>query len=123
MAVLQDLIVWQLADQLRSQVATLTQLPAARRDFSICRQIQASAGSVVANIAEGYGRRNHGDFARFVDYASGSLRETEQWLRDGLGRQLWCGDDIEPAYALCRRLTPALGNLRRYLRSTKTPET
>ncbi|TAK13340.1 MAG: four helix bundle protein [Acidobacteria bacterium] len=121
MAVLQDLIVYRLAEELRAGVIWLTELPSARREFRLRDQLRSAAGSVVSNIAEGYGRQRHADFVKFIDYAAGSLRETESWLRDGGVRGLWSEDELAPALRLCRRLTPALQNLRRYLKATKTP--
>lgn len=121
MATLQNLIVWQLSDELLREVIRLTDNPPAARDFRFRDQIRAAAGSVPANIAEGYGRLRHLEFARFLDYASGSLQETEQWLRDGVHRNFWSAQDVAPAFLLCRRLNPAIRNLRRHLKNTKTP--
>lgn len=122
MAILQDLIVYQLAEELRLAAVRLTDLPSARREFRLKDQLRGAAGSVVANIAEGYGRQRHAEFVKSIDYAAGSLRETEVWLRDGGVRGLWSEDELAPALRLCRRLTPALQNLRRYLKETKTPK-
>jgi four helix bundle protein len=121
MAVLSDLIVYQLAGQLRDEVFTLTTGDRAAREFKLRDQLHRAAGSVVANIAEGYGRSQHADFARFLDIASGSLRETEEWLRDGVARRVWAQAEVDPAMRLCIRLTPALSRLKRYLRNSKTP--
>ena len=122
MALLKDLIVWQLADELRREVIRLAESPTVQKDFRFRDQLRSAAGSIPANIAEGYGRLRHAEFVRFLDYATGSLRETEEWLRDGEARQIWDANDLAPARRLCRRLTPALLHLRRYLRTTKTPQ-
>jgi four helix bundle protein len=111
MAVLNDLIVYKLADQLRAEAIRLTGLPSASREFKLRDQLRASAGSVVANIAEGYGRAQHADFAQFLDIASGSLRESEEWIRDGIARGAWSTADAEAAMRLCVRLTPGLHRL------------
>jgi four helix bundle protein len=121
MAVLQDLIVYRLAEELSSFVVTLTDAPLARKDPHLRDQLRRAAGSIAANIAEGYGRQQHSEFARFIDYAAGSLRETETWLKDGARRGLWSDHDLAACLLLCRRLTPALQSLRRYLKATKTP--
>lgn len=115
MAVLQDLIIYRLAEELRSYVTTLTDGAQARREVHLRDQLRSAAGSVAANIAEGYGRQRHAEFVRFLEYAQGSLRETEAWLRDGAHRGLWSVDELERCLLLCRRMTPALQNLRRYL--------
>lgn len=121
MAVLNDLIVYQLAGQLRSEVVQLTNLEGAARQFRLKDQLLGAAGSVIANIAEGYGRSGHPDFARFLDIASGSLREAEEWIRDGISRGVWTTAEANAAMRLCIRLTPALSRLKRYLRNSKTP--
>ncbi len=46
---------------------------------SIAAQLLTAAGSVAANIAEGYGRPTAADRIRFFAYALGSLRETHVW--------------------------------------------
>lgn len=121
MATLKELIVWQLAEELRAEVVRLANSSAARRDFKFRDQIVPAAASVAANIAEGYGRTGHRDFARFIGIAVGSLRETETWLRDGLNRNFWSAEEAETALRLCKRLTVGLSRLRAYLRSTPTP--
>jgi four helix bundle protein len=47
--------------------------------MSSCAQIFRSAGSVSANISEGYSKKSRRDRARFYEYALGSARETRGW--------------------------------------------
>ncbi len=54
-------------------------LPADER-YGLTSQIRRAATSVPANIAEGFGRWNARDFARYLAIASGSLRELETHL-------------------------------------------
>ena len=116
-----ELIVWQLADQLRAEVVRLTDSGSAMKDLRFRDQIRAAASSVATNIAEGFSRSSHADFAKFLDYAHGSLSETEDWIRDGIVRRHWPDADTAPAHQLIRRLTPALIRLRHYLRTTPRP--
>lgn len=50
-----------------------------RRGRAIEEQIIRSAGSISANIEEGYGRGLGPDYARFLKFALGSARETQGW--------------------------------------------
>lgn len=50
-----------------------------RRGRAIEEQIIRSAGSISANIEEGYGRGLGRDYARFLKFALGSARETQGW--------------------------------------------
>lgn len=48
--------------------------------FGLTSQIRRSAGSVPANIAEGHGRDNTGNFVQHLRVAQGSLKELETHL-------------------------------------------
>jgi len=49
------------------------------RGKAIAQQVIRSAGSIGANMEEGYGRGLGRDYARFLGYALGSARETQGW--------------------------------------------
>jgi len=49
------------------------------RGKAIAQQLIRSAGSISANVEEGYGRGFGRDYARFLRYALGSARETQGW--------------------------------------------
>jgi four helix bundle protein len=49
------------------------------RGRAIVEQLVRSAGSICANIEEGYGRGFGRDYAHFLSYALGSARETQGW--------------------------------------------
>lgn len=122
-ATYRELIVWQLADQLRAEIVRLTDSGTAQKDYRFRDQIRSAASSVATNIAEGFSRSSHADFAQFLDYAHGSMSETEDWIRDGIVRHYWSEGDTANARQLFRRLTPALLRLRHYLRATRRPHT
>ena len=48
--------------------------------FALCDQIRRAVVSVPSNIAEGYGRDTHKDFAHFLSQAKGSLYELDTQL-------------------------------------------
>ena len=72
----EDLKAWQLARQLMLECHELANcLPAFER-HDLVSQIRRSSKSVMANIAEGYGRYHYLDSLRFYYIARGSLAET-----------------------------------------------
>jgi len=72
----EDLKAWQLARRLMIECHRLAEtLPAIER-FDLAPQIRKSSKSVMANIAEGYGRYHYLDSLRFYYFARGSLTET-----------------------------------------------
>lgn len=55
------------------------QLPAEER-YALGDQLRRAVVSIPSNIAEGFGRDSHKDFAHFLIQARGSLYETETQL-------------------------------------------
>jgi four helix bundle protein len=82
----QDLLAWQLSYELKCEVVAFTGTGRAAKDFKYCDQIRASSASAPSNISEGFGRFRPGDFARFLEFARGSLMETQNHLIDGRDR-------------------------------------
>lgn len=80
----QDLEAWKLGRQLRREVFRLARMPLVRRDFDLRDQFTSAARSVCNNIAEGFGRRSHADFARFLGISESSVREIENLFTDAI---------------------------------------
>ena len=72
--------VWQRSEELVVECYRLSAALPTEEKFGLVSQIRRAASSVPANIAEGFGRWNGRDFARFLAIASGSLRELETHL-------------------------------------------
>lgn len=57
----------------------VTRLMGDKRTLDLSDQLYRAAGSISANIAEGYSRGTGKDRARFYEYALGSARECRDW--------------------------------------------
>lgn len=112
-----ELIVWQVADELRMEVYQLTARPPASRDFKFCDQLRDAVSGIPSNIAEGFRRKSSTDYARFITYAFSGMDETEERLADGVKRGHWAKDELTMANRLLRRLTKGLRNFQAYLLS------
>src|SRR5947209_18411405 len=75
-----DLVVWQQAIELVTEVYRNTDSFPDRERFGLTSQIRRAAVSVPSNVAEGQGRLTKGEFKQFLGHARGSLLETETQL-------------------------------------------
>ena len=71
----EDIQAWQHARHLSKKIYTTTTNKNFNRDFGLIDQIRRSAVSVMANIAEGFGRKTDKDFANFLYMSKGSAME------------------------------------------------
>ncbi|WP_045212899.1 four helix bundle protein [Desulfonatronovibrio magnus] len=77
----EDLQVWERAVQFAVTVIdVIDDLQCDRKHFRLIEQIESSATSVSANIAEGKGRRSQKEFIQFCYISRGSLYETMTFL-------------------------------------------
>ena len=63
----EDLIVWQKARETTKRIYQLTTEGIFSKDFGLRDQIRRSCVSIMANIAEGFGRRSDKEFSSFLN--------------------------------------------------------
>src|SRR5215467_16238162 len=76
-----DLQVWAKAHSLTLEIYRSTQVFPCDGRFGLTSQIRRSCASILANLAEGCGRRSDGEMARFVQIAMGSGADLSYHLR------------------------------------------
>ena len=76
----EDILAWQKGRVLVRQLYLLSAKEDFGKDFELRNQLRRSAISIVANIAEGQGRRTDKDFANFLNMSLGSIAETKSHL-------------------------------------------
>lgn len=72
-----DLIVWQKAIVLVTEVYALTRTFPMEEKFGIVNQINRAVVSIPSNIAEGWGRESSKNYLQFLRISRGSLMEVE----------------------------------------------
>ena len=75
-----DMIVWQKSMELVNVIYEITKNFPHTEIFALTSQIQRSAVSIPANIAEGAGRMTNKEFVHFMAIANGSAYELETEL-------------------------------------------
>jgi four helix bundle protein len=111
----EDLVTWQLADELRREVLAFTATPPAARNFKYRDQIRDAASSACRNTAEGFDRFRPAEFARFLEFARGSLGEVQDCLIEAHQQQYIDGDLFDRLWILSKRALGANTNLVKYL--------
>jgi four helix bundle protein len=116
----QDLVVWQKGVQLAKLVYTLTATFPKHEIYGISSQLQRSAVSIPANIAEGHARSSTKEFLHHLSIARGSLAELETLL--ALAEQLdYCPSDAaSDILRQCEEVSRMLSGLRSRLKQRIT---
>ena len=116
----EELIAWQLADQIRIYVLNLTKRGGFSKDLRLRAQTEDAANSVCRNIAEGFSCK-HVEFARFLKISRRSLNELRDAFRGAELKKYVTASDYAPVETLSRRLYRAFSRLIAYLESTPDP--
>jgi four helix bundle protein len=109
-----DLVAWQLGMDLAQACYVLCRTLPKDERFGLVSQINRSAVSIPANIAEGHGRFTRADFARFLTIAHGSLTELDTHLEVALRRGYLSREEADQ---ILPRVTE-LGKMIRSFRAT-----
>lgn len=72
---IEDIDIWNLSRTLSAEVFDFFQNKPQRTDFSLKDQMNRSSGSIMDNIAEGFGRGGNKEFTQFLFYSKGSCLE------------------------------------------------
>ena len=113
----QDFVAWQLMYELSVRIWRATDGPSGARDVRFRDQIRDASDSIHRNIAEGFGRYNPGDFARFLDIARASAEETRALLKKGRAVGYLTEQSFNELDRIAIRGFVAMARLQRYLRS------
>jgi len=98
------------------QVYTLTESWPKAEQYGLTNQVRRAAVSVPSNIAEGQGRKNEGDFGRFLAIAYGSLMEVRTQLLIGERRKYSNAEQIASVLLILDETGRLLNGLKRSLR-------
>ena len=114
----QDLVAWQLADRLRNVAFGFCQYESLKRDFKLRDQLADAASSAPKNIAEGFGRKTHREFARFCYIARGSEQEVLDSLIEARQKRYISDGDFDRGDHAARQALKVINRFIAYLEST-----
>lgn len=114
---LEDILAWQKARQATRLVYELTANGRFGRDYGLRNQTHRASVSVMANIAEGFGRRSDKEFANFLNMAHGSVSETQSHLYVALDLNYIEQDSFSKLYSLLDEISRMTLVLAQHLRN------
>jgi four helix bundle protein len=119
----EDIQAWQKARVFTRNIYLLSGDGEFGKDFDLRRQIRRSSVSIMANIAEGQGRRSDKDFAHFLNMSLGSIAESKSHLYLALDLGYLAQPQFEETYEALDEIGRMVFALNSHLRSSATSET
>ena len=95
----EDLEIWQLTMSQSSDFDLLVETTLLAKDFELRNQMNASSGSVMDRIAEGFERSGNNEFRNFLVIAKGSNGEFRSQLYRCLNRKHIAKEKFDELYA------------------------
>ncbi|MBI4656896.1 MAG: four helix bundle protein [Elusimicrobia bacterium] len=114
----EDIIAWQKARELTLTIYKLSENGILKKDFDLKSQMRRAAISVMANIAEGYGRKTDKEFANFLNIAHGSLAELQSHLYLAVDLKYVDKENFDKLYKLADETSRLLSKFAKYLSSS-----
>ncbi len=72
---IEEIIAWQKARGITTKIYRITSRGGFEKHFELKKQIRRAAVSIMANIAEGFGRNSDKEFANLLNISHGSAYE------------------------------------------------
>ena len=117
----EDLDCWRESRQLTRLVYdAIHQNPRWQKDIRLCGQIQSAAGSVMANIAEGFARRSTKEFTQFLFIAMSSTAEVQSHMYIAVDQGYVSKATFESVYEQANKTARITSGLIKYLRTKQT---
>ncbi len=115
----EDIEAWQRARDLTRLIYHLTRREPLCKDWDLQRQLRRASVSIMANIAEGFGRKSSKEFANYLNMAHASAAEVQSRIYVALDQNYLNRSDFEECYAMCEECSRMTQSFQNYLSSLK----
>lgn len=114
----EEIQAWQKAKDVTLAIYQITSSSEFAKDFGLKDQIRRASVSIMANIAEGHGRKTNAEFANFLNIDRGSVAEVQSHLYVAIGLNYISQQEFEELYQTLTEISRMILSLAQYLRST-----
>lgn len=115
----EDLEIWKEARIIENKIFKQMQQGKLANDFALKNQMNNSSGSIMDNIAEGFGRASRLEFINFLSIAKGSAVELQSQLYRCLDRQYFEQKIFDDIYFLTDVLCKKIATMMNYLNQSE----
>jgi len=115
----EDLEIWQDARSLCKTIKELTCKTPFFNDFKLRDQIRSSSGSIMDNIAEGFGRGGNKEFMQFLSIANGSCNETRSQSYRSFDYEYITEPELNDLLERTEKLSGKISNFMTYLKKSE----
>lgn len=114
----EDIEAWQKARFLNKEIYRITNGTIFSKDFSLRDQVRRASISIMANIAEGFGRRGDRAFKNYLDIAHASSAELQSHLYIALDLEYISEEEFSGFYRQNDEISKMIQGFKRYLMKT-----
>jgi four helix bundle protein len=115
----EDIRSWQISRELVREVYSISSKGALAKDFGLKDQMRRAAGSIMHNIAEGFGSGSRPEFTRFLRYAQRSATESMSQLYIALDQAYITQGQYELLRKLAEDAHATIGGFIKHLQAKK----
>jgi len=115
----EEIKAWQKARKATKKIYQVTKQSRFSRDFGLRDQIQRASVSVMANIAEGFGRYSDREFANYLNIAHSSVCEVQSHLYVAMDLNYVDEASFKDVYELLDEVSRMIRSLAVHLRRSR----
>ena len=113
-----EIEAWQKARELTGLVYVATRSAGFSKDFALRDQVRRASISIMANIAEGFGRSGSVEFIQFLAVAKGSACEVISHVYVALDQGYVSQEEFDRLNSLAEKTVDLIGGPMRYLQKS-----
>ena len=114
----EDIEGWKKARELARLVYLVTKTNDLAKDYALRDQMRRAAVSVMANIAEGFGRGGNKEFIQFLGHARGSSTELKSHFYVALDAGFIAKNEFGQLYQLASETEALISGFMKYLQAS-----
>ena len=112
----EEIEAWQRARALEQNLYSIASNESINKDFALKGQLIRAGISIMANIAEGFGRKSEKEFANFLNIAHASAAEVQSHLYIALDQKYIDKTTFVKLYEECGEISKMILGFQNYLR-------